>query len=93
MDARNITDVIDESFGLDYNVDSIRRVGQIAKRCVNPKSEDRPTMTLVLQELCAAKSIERPESSNGRHYAPSAPTLEVELSTTSSHLLPGPSAR
>ncbi|CAK9873788.1 unnamed protein product [Sphagnum jensenii] len=87
LDARNITDVIDESFGLDYNVDSIQMVGKIAKRCVNPNSEDRPTMTVVLQELHVAKNTERPESSNGRHHAPSAPTSEVELPTISSDLL------
>lgn len=93
MEAGNITDVIDESFGSDYNLDSIQMVSNIAMSCVKPNKENRPTMTVVLEELRRAQNFERPQSLNRRHHAPIGPTAEVELFTISSDLLPRPSAR
>jgi hypothetical protein len=89
MEASNIEDVIDKSFGSNYNPNSIWRVSDTAMRCVDFNSERRPTMRIVLQELHDAKELETSQSLNRSHHAPS----EVELSTSSSVLPLGPIAR
>jgi hypothetical protein len=89
LQVGDIKDVIDESFGSNYKLNSIWRVSETAMRCVKFNSEGRPTMRIVLQELHEAMELERSQSPNRNHPTPS----EVELSTTSSVLLPGPSAR
>ncbi|KAH8968437.1 hypothetical protein BDL97_03G127900 [Sphagnum fallax] len=89
MEASNIEDVIDKSFGSNYNPNSIWRVSDTAMRCVDFNSERRPTMRIVLQELHDAMELETSQSLKRSHHAPS----EVELSTSSSVLPLGPLAR
>jgi len=89
MEASNIKDVIDKSFGSNYNSNSIWRVSDTAMRCVDFNSEHRPTMRIVLQELHDAMELETSQSPYRSHHAPS----EVELSTSSSVLPLGPLAR
>ncbi|CAM6055658.1 unnamed protein product [Sphagnum tenellum] len=95
MEASNIKDVIDKSFGSNYNPNSIWRVSDTAMRCIIfltkwvSLDENEKHMRIVLQELHDAMELETSQSPNRSHHAPS----EVELSTSSSVLPLGPLAR
>ncbi|CAK9221034.1 unnamed protein product [Sphagnum troendelagicum] len=95
MEASNIKDVIDKSFGSNYNPNTIWRVSDTAMRCIIfltkwvSLDENEKHMRIVLQELHDAMELETSQSPNRSHHAPS----EVELSTSSSVLPLGPLAR
>jgi hypothetical protein len=54
----DIENVIDKSFGSNYQLNSIWKVKETAMTCVEFNNERRPTMGTVLQELREAMKLE-----------------------------------
>ncbi|KAL6622453.1 hypothetical protein ACP70R_032332 [Stipagrostis hirtigluma subsp. patula] len=82
LSVGNIESIVDPRMGGEYDVNSAWKVAELALRCKERPSQERPTMTEVVVEL--KESLELDLHAMG--YSSSAPSSTINLSATSADL-------
>lgn len=82
MQSGAIEAAVDSAVRGEYNVESVWKLADLARRCVAMSSVDRPTMATVLQEVNVAIDIENGIGCYVPYTSPGRPSVSAPLSTT-----------